>query len=122
LRIYPLFLGILFGAMGLWLFHRSHADLGTNWSLSLEIRQEHQLVTRGVYQHIRHPMYMSILLLGMAQAFLLPNWIGGPLFLLSFLATLPLRLRPEERMMLEKFGDEYAIYVNRTKRLIPNLW
>ena len=122
LYVLPFLLGIICAAMGLWLFYRSHTDLGTNWSLTLEIRQEHQLVTRGVYQRVRHPMYTSIFLLALAQAFLLPNWIAGPLFLLSFLSTLPLRLRPEERMMLETFGDEYAAYVKRTKRLIPNLW
>jgi len=49
LQPFPFFVGILCWAIGLWLFHRSHADLGTNWSISLEIRQEHQLVTRGVY-------------------------------------------------------------------------
>jgi len=118
----PFLLGIVCAAMGLWLFYRSHADLGLNWSISLEIRQGHQLVTRGVYQRLRHPMYMSILLLGLAQACLLPNWISGPLGLPAFVLMFALRLRPEERMMLERFGDEYGAYCKRTKRLIPNAW
>ena len=120
LHVLPFLLGIVCAAMGLWLFYRSHADLGINWSISLEIRNGHQLVTRGVYQRIRHPMYMSILLLVLAQAFLLSNWIAGPLCLPAFLLMLVLRLGPEERMMLERFGNEYGAYIKRTKRLIPN--
>ena len=122
LHVLPFLLGIVCAAMGLWLFYRSHADLGINWSISLEIRTEHQLVTRGVYERTRHPMYMSIFLLALAQAFLLSNWIAGPLCLLAFLLMFPLRLGPEEQMMLERFGDEYGAYVKRTKRLIPNVW
>ena len=53
----PLLTGTLLLAFGLWLFHRSHADLGANWSLTLELREKHQLVTHGVYRLVRHPMY-----------------------------------------------------------------
>ena len=55
----------------LWLFWRSHADLGQNWSVSLELREGHEVVTHGVYRSIRHPMYASIWLWGIAQGLLL---------------------------------------------------
>ena len=77
-------LGIVTTMASLWLFHRSHADLGKNWSVSLEIREGHSLVTGGVYESIRHPMYTSIFLLAIGQAFLLPNWIAGPAALIAF--------------------------------------
>src|SRR5258706_10421407 len=48
--------GVVCLAAGLWLFARSHADLGTNWSITLEIREKHQLVTKGIYRNLRHPM------------------------------------------------------------------
>jgi len=44
----PLALGILCFAVGLWLFHRSHEDLGTNWSITLEVRERHRLIVHGV--------------------------------------------------------------------------
>jgi protein-S-isoprenylcysteine O-methyltransferase Ste14 len=50
-------LGAAIMLAALWLFWRSHADLGQNWSVSLEIRKGHQLVRHGVYRLIRHPMY-----------------------------------------------------------------
>jgi protein-S-isoprenylcysteine O-methyltransferase Ste14 len=70
--------------MNVWLFYRSHSDLGTNWSKSLEVREGHKLVTNGVYKRIRHPMYAAIFLYVIAQALLLPNWIAGPAGLVSF--------------------------------------
>jgi protein-S-isoprenylcysteine O-methyltransferase Ste14 len=114
--------GIACLAAGLWLFYRSHADLGDNWSITLELRTEHRLVTRGVYRRIRHPMYAAIFLQAIAQALLLPNWLAGPACLIAFCVMCALRIGPEERMMMEKFGRDYAAYVRRTRRLIPNVW
>ena len=61
----------------LWLFWRSHSDLGRNWSRSLELRTDHRLIRSGVYRTIRHPMYAAILLFGLAQGLLLQNWLAG---------------------------------------------
>jgi protein-S-isoprenylcysteine O-methyltransferase Ste14 len=116
-------LGVLCELAGLWLFFRSHADLGSNWSMTLELRGEHTLVTDGVYRRIRHPMYAAMFLLFVAQALLLPNWLAGPVSAaLTLLATLAIRLGPEEQMMLARFGEEYARYQQRTKRIVPGVW
>src|SRR5580700_2493492 len=56
----PYALGLVFLAAGLWLFHRSHADLGTNWSITLQVRENHRLITSGVYARDRHPMYSAL--------------------------------------------------------------
>src|SRR6185295_9112286 len=55
---------VLIGA--LWLFRRSHADLGLNWSRVVELRRGHELVESGVYRSVRHPMYTAILSFGLA--------------------------------------------------------
>ena len=122
LRVVPLLLGTVCLVFGLRFFYRAHADLGTNWSISLELREEHRLVTQGVYEHIRHPMYTAILLHAVAQALLLPNWIAGPSCLAAFLMMLTFRLGPEEQMMRDRFGDDYLAYVRRTKRLVAGVW
>lgn len=109
-------------ALNVWLFHRSHADLGENWSKTLEIRENHRLITTGVYRTIRHPMYTAIFLFVIAQALLLPNWLAGPSGLVAFGLMYALRVGPEERMMIEAFGDEYRDYMRRTKRLIPGVF
>jgi protein-S-isoprenylcysteine O-methyltransferase Ste14 len=122
LRPGPVIAGVAGLAAGLWLFHRSHADLGANWSVTLEIRQNHQLVTRGIYRRIRHPMYASLLLYGLGQALVIPNWIAGPLYVLSMAILFAFRVGPEEAMMLDTFGPQYADYMERTSRLVPGIW
>jgi len=114
--------GIVLLALGLWLFKRSHDDLGTNWSVSLELRENQNLVTSGVYKHIRHPMYSSLFLYSAAQAFLLPNWITGPAGIATFAVIYFGRVRSEEKMMLDKFGAEYEFYIKSSKRVIPGVW
>jgi protein-S-isoprenylcysteine O-methyltransferase Ste14 len=113
----------VFGAVllviNIWLFYRSHADLGTNWSKTLELRQGHKLVTNGVYRSIRHPMYTAIFLYVIAQGFLLPNWIAGPAGIVVFTLMYLLRVRREEAMMTEQFGADYVLYAQNSKRLIP---
>jgi len=123
-RVYPLVFsaGVACYGLGLWLFYRAHADLGTNWSPTLELRENHELVARGIYKYIRHPMYAAIFLGVFAQALLLPNWIAGPSALVAFTLMFTLRLRREERMLAEKFGQLYQDYMTRTKRLIPGIW
>ena len=123
-RLYPLplLVGIVLLALGLWLFYRSHADLGTNWSVTLEIRESHRLVTVGVYERVRHPMYSAFLVYALGQVFVVPNWIAGSSYAVAMLLLVPLRLGPEEKLMRDRFKGEYDAYVARTKRLIPGVW
>lgn len=118
----PLVAGTICLVVGLWLFYRSHADLGTNWSITLEVRETHTLVTHGVYRTIRHPMYLALFIYAAGQALVVPNWLVGPAYAVAMVFLFALRLRPEERMMLEEFGDNYRAYIATTKRLIPGVW
>jgi protein-S-isoprenylcysteine O-methyltransferase Ste14 len=104
-----------------WLYWRSHADLGRNWSPSLQLRRGHQLVTGGVYRYVRHPMYASEWLWGVAQTLLLQNWVAGWAGLALFTPLYVVRVSREERMMLDRFGEEYRAYINRTGRVVPRL-
>ena len=122
LRPGPLIAGVVSLLIGLWLFYRSHVDLGTNWSITLQVREHHQLMTQGVYKSIRHPMYSALFLYSLGQVFVVPNWIAGPSYLITFGVLFVFRIRHEEKMMLEEFGDVYAIYMAKTKRLVPGIW
>ena len=105
--------------LGDWAFWKSHKDLGGNWSPTLQIRQSHKLVTQGIYQRIRHPMYLSIWLLVISQAMILPNYVAGFGGVLSFGILYFQRVAKEERMMSEEFGAEYEEYLEKTGRLFP---
>ncbi|HEY4223072.1 MAG TPA: protein-S-isoprenylcysteine O-methyltransferase [Myxococcota bacterium] len=106
------------GAFFLW---RSHADLGLNWSSSVEVRAQHELVARGVYARIRHPMYTGMAVCTIAQTLLLPNWLIGPCGFVAFLAFYAHRVPREEQLMLATLGEPYAGYMRRTHRLWPRL-
>ena len=122
LRPWPFGAGILCLVAGLWLFHRSHSDLGRYWSVTLEVRENHRLITEGIYRYVRHPMYAALFLYSIGQALVVPNWVAGPSYFVTFGILFALRIGAEERMMLEAFGDEYAAYKARTKRLVPAIW
>jgi protein-S-isoprenylcysteine O-methyltransferase Ste14 len=112
-------LGLIPLIAALWLFRRSHVDLGRNWSITLQVREQHALVTAGVYRLIRHPMYSSFFLQGLAQMLLIPNWFAGLAGVAGAGILYGFRVLREERMMLESFGDEYRSYMASTKRIVP---
>jgi len=111
--------GTLLMIAALWLFWRSHADLGQNWSQTLEVREGHQLITHGVYRSIRHPMYASIWFWCLAQGLMLPNWLAGWYALIAFALLYFIRTPREEQMMRDIFGQQYVEYTQRTGRLLP---
>lgn len=114
-------LGTATMALGLWLFWRSHADLGDNWSATLEMREEHRIIKHGVYRRIRHPMYAAIWLFSLGQALLLDNWLAGWSVVVAFTLMYFLRTPREESMMIDHFGDDYRDYMQETGRLFPRL-
>jgi protein-S-isoprenylcysteine O-methyltransferase Ste14 len=114
-------LGVLILAGALFVFWRAHADLGLNWSPSLEIREKHELITRGIYGVIRHPMYASQWLWVVAQPLLLQNWIAGFGNLLFFIPFYFLRVKAEEQMMLDSFGAQYQEYMKGTGGVLPKM-
>ena len=99
-----------------------NSEFGPYWSITLELREEHRLVTEGIYRRVRHPMYSALVLYGVGHALVIPNWIAGPSNVVAFAILFSLRVHAEEQMMSEAFGDEYAAYAARTKRLVPGVW
>src|SRR6516225_2554352 len=114
-------LGLLVAIAALVMFDATHRALGRNWSISLDVREDHQLVTDGIYRRVRHPMYSAFWLWAIAQALLLPNWVAGFAGLTGFGILFFGRVAREEQMMLETFGDCYRAYMARTGRVFPSL-
>ena len=121
-HLLPLTAGGLCYALALWLLSRVALNLGKFWSATLQLKENHQLVTKGVYRRIRHPMYLSFLTFSAGNALALPNYIAGPAMMVAILVLIAFRVGPEERMLLEEFGEEYEEYRKRSYRLIPGLW
>ena len=113
--------GVGMVAVSLLLFWRAYADLGRNWSPTLEIAQDHQLVTGGVYGRIRHPVYAAMWLWALANPLMLWNWVAGFGLLVVFAVLYVRRVPREEAMMRDHFGDAYRDYAARTPALLPRL-
>jgi protein-S-isoprenylcysteine O-methyltransferase Ste14 len=106
-------------AVALWIFWSAHRELGRNFSQSLVVRQEHALVTQGIYGYMRHPMYTAFWLWVIAQALLLQNWVVAIGGFVGWGILFFGRIGQEEAMMRETFGEQYDAFARRTKRLLP---
>ncbi|ORE97171.1 protein-S-isoprenylcysteine O-methyltransferase [Aurantimonas sp. 22II-16-19i] len=115
-------LGVAAMVAALVLFRLTHKALGRMWSVSLDIREKHELVTSGIYRHVRHPMYTAFWTMALAQALLLPNLVAGLAGLVGFGTLYFLRVGPEEAMMEATFGEAWRDYRARTARLIPGIY
>lgn len=113
--------GIIFG-LALYMFRQTHRALDRYWSVTLEVKERHVLMTDGVYKRVRHPMYVAFWLWALAQAVLVPNIIAGPAGIVGFGTLYFFRVKKEEALMLATFGDEYKAYMQRTSRLIPGMY
>jgi protein-S-isoprenylcysteine O-methyltransferase Ste14 len=94
--------------------------LGKQVSGTLEIKIKHQLIMSGPYKYIRHPMYLVYLFFNFGMMLVCANLIIIIIIIIGILVLIP-RMRVEEEMMFEQFGDEYRKYMQRTGRLFPPL-
>ena len=95
--------------------------LGRRFSGLVAIQPGHMLVTSSIYQVIRHPSYLGLLVNSLGWALAFRSGVG---ILLTALLVPPLlaRMHAEERLLQTQFGDEYDVYRSRTSRLIPGLY
>ena len=96
----------------------ARVTLGRNWSGVVTLKEGHELVEGGPYRFVRHPIYTGILTMFFATALALGHLAGFAAALLV-LASFWIKLRDEERLMLQQFPERYAAYRRRAKRIIP---
>jgi len=94
------------------------SSLGKNLTDTVVTRAKATLVTHGPYRWVRHPFYVMAALLMASGTLLTANWLFG-LSSLVVLTLLAIRTPKEERMLIERFGDDYRKYMARTGRFFP---
>lgn len=112
-------LAITLCAIGLGLRYWAVVNLGRFFSTHVLIQHQHQLITHGPYQWIRHPAYTG-LLLALAGA----GWAMGDFLALLLLIVIPFfafktRIAMEEKKLIKQFGQQYLVYLNKTYKLLP---
>lgn len=114
--------GILLTGFGLVFRFLARRELGKQYSVHVETSESHELVTKGIYGLIRHPAYLGLLCLFLGIPLCEGSWAG---FLVAFLGGFPAvlcRIRIEEKLLKERFGERYQAYEARSWRLIPYIW
>ncbi len=119
--LWPFWLGAAVTIVGLLLAVWARGYLGSNWSRSVTIKQDHELITTGPYAVVRHPIYTGILTGFLGMAIAISQVRGFFVFVLIFIA-LWLKLRMEEQWMRSQFGETYATYAHQTAALVPYLF
>jgi protein-S-isoprenylcysteine O-methyltransferase Ste14 len=114
------FLGVILCAAGLALAVWARYILGRNWSGRVMIKQDHELIRRGPYKIVRHPIYTGLIVALAGTALALYPTARGVLLVLVWFVTFYLKSRLEERVLTREFGDQYASYKRGVKAaLIP---
>jgi len=111
-------LGLAFIVTGLTIEFVAAGTLRQSYSSTLVIREDHQLVTHGIYRFARHPIYLGALMVCIG----VPVYASSLLGLLTMSLLIPLilnRIRIEERLLTEEFGDVYRAYKKATRKLLP---
>ena len=111
-------LGIAIVIGGLVITIIARRTLADNWSSAVTFKENHELITAGIYHFVRHPIYTGILLMFLGSAYLYLSWstiIGFGLMVFAIIY----KIRLEEKMMTEHFPDAYPIYKTKVKAIIP---
>jgi protein-S-isoprenylcysteine O-methyltransferase Ste14 len=113
-------LGCALALAGVALAVRARQVLGENWSVAVQLKRGHELIERGPYRWVRHPIYSGLLLAFLGTAVLVGE-LRGLLALAIVAVSFWFKLRLEERWLGEQFGAAYADYKTRVKALVPGI-
>lgn len=113
--------GIFMALTGIYLFWYSNKLLGKNYNGTLRINHNHTLVTDGIYQYIRHPIYLSLFVFRIGVFLISSNYLIGISFIFLLSVIVFTRLKKEENMLIEEFGQEYIDYREKTGALLPRI-
>lgn len=116
----PVIIGFILMIIGMSFNFIVRANLGKNWVPLSKTTEGQELVTEGIYSKIRHPFYLSLLILFLGIAVIAWNLFSISFFILAILALI-VRIRKEEKELIAKFGEEYEKYKKETPMLIPRL-
>lgn len=115
-------LGVGLGLVGIFFLLWVHHTLGKNFSVPGVMKEKQSLVTIGPYRWVRHPMYTALFLVTLVYFLISSNWFIGLVWIGWIVGTVATMIRDEEAALIEKFGDEYRAYMQRTGRFLPRVF
>jgi protein-S-isoprenylcysteine O-methyltransferase Ste14 len=114
-------LGVGVALGGFALLQWSQQTLGKNWSDAPKFVDDQQMIASGPYRWIRHPIYAAFCLILGSLLLISANWVVGGLWIGLAGLDIASRIKTEEALMLDRFGEPYRVYMRRTGRLLPRI-
>jgi protein-S-isoprenylcysteine O-methyltransferase Ste14 len=115
-------IGLLFILAGLLVRWFAIFQLRKYFTVNVSIREDHQLIQKGLYRYLRHPSYSGSLLSFLGLALVFNNWLTFLIIFFPILFAFLYRISVEEAQLRKSFGDDYLAYAQRTKKLIPGFY
>jgi protein-S-isoprenylcysteine O-methyltransferase Ste14 len=122
LRIMIFSFAALLAPWSTWLALRAIKILGKQWSLAARTLADHELIISGPYRYIRHPVYAAMLGLLVATGILITHPLAFIIAIIVFVWGTQLRIKSEEKLLIDRFGNEYLGYRKKVKAVIPFIW
>jgi protein-S-isoprenylcysteine O-methyltransferase Ste14 len=112
-------LAILLAIGSVWMSNAAIKELGKQWSFQARLIEDHKLVTSGVYQIVRHPIYAAMLGELIATAFIISHWLVAIIAVAVFLIGTKIRTVSEEKLLRNAFPDDYQNYAEKVPAFVP---
>ena len=116
------YIGIILIVVGGLITIGSRIQLGIFAMPVLTIKKDHQLITRGLYSKLRHPMYTGGMLMMVGTFLGFRGLITTISFMVFYMVLIIKRMDREEQMLISAFGEKYSDYMKRIKRIIPFIY
>jgi protein-S-isoprenylcysteine O-methyltransferase Ste14 len=105
-----------------WLTTTAVKTLGKEWSLTARLVEGHKLATTGPYALVRHPIYTGMLGMLLATGLAISHWAALLAALVVFLIGTTIRIRSEEKLLREAFGEQFESYARNVRAIVPGLY
>lgn len=107
--------------IGMLIMIWARKTLDKNWSANIVLKESHELITKGPYAYVRHPIYtgLSLMVLGVV---IYANTISFAIFFVIFFFGAYYKARKEEALLISHFSDKYIEYKKKVKALIPYIF
>jgi protein-S-isoprenylcysteine O-methyltransferase Ste14 len=109
-------------AVSVWITIAAVRTLGKQWSYQARLVEGHKLIVSGPYQLVRHPIYTGMFGKLLATALAISHWVALVPALLIFAIGTAIRIRSEEKLLREAFGDDFAAYARHVPAVLPRLF
>ena len=115
-------LAIVIAIGSVWLLTTAVRTLGKEWSITARLVEGHKLAITGPYAYVRHPIYTGMLGMLLATGLAVSYWPAIPIAVMVFFIGTMIRVRREEKLLREAFGDQFENYARRVSAIVPGLY